>query len=230
MIRMQEDARFETSRRQLLLGSAALGTVGLAGCADEDPGDDDHDDHDHDDDHDHGGSLDIGVFELYERGADPAEDDWVVEYHAGHWHGSLVIEAGHEAAFDPYVEDEDGNEIPLGEDEEYQINAVFDEEAGAEEILELHPHGDHLDVSGTETGTTFIILQMFHDDHSDWDSPTLEVEVVEDADEHDGHDDHDHDDDHDDGHDDHDHDDGHDDHDHDDGHDDHDHDDDHDDY
>ena len=202
MVCMQKDAQFETSRRRLLLGSAALGTVALAGCADEIPGggddhddhdDHDHDDHDHDDDHDHGGSLDIGVFELYERGADPETDDWVVEYHAGHWHGSLVIEEGHEAAFDPYVEDEDGNEIPLGDDEEYQINAVFDEEAGAEEIVDLHPHGDHLDVSGTETGTTFVILQMFHDDHSDWDSPTLEVEVVEDADGH-GHDD---DDDHD---------------------------------
>lgn len=234
------------TRRDLLkLGGGIVFTTAIAGCTDdggeagegeEEPPEeeepaggeegDDHDDHDEEDDHDHDDEEleDAGFaeFELIDQ-----ETDEVSAYvHGDHWDGGLPqILVGESVSLGAYIEDEDGEEIPLGKDG-YELNAEIAE--GAQEgIVEIEAHGDHVDLHGEDLGLTELVFQLWHDDHADYESPPIDAEVVEEIDEDHGDendhghgDDDDHDDDH--GHDDDDH--GHDDEDDDHGHDDDDHD------
>ncbi|OIB57896.1 hypothetical protein [Natrialba sp. SSL1] len=203
----------DTTRRSLLTTTGSLGVLGLAGCLSDDDEEDEGgngndangngddggesengaDDSDHDDDHGH---IDIETFELVDRDT----DDVSAYVHDDHWDdGPLLVPVDGFVSVSAYVEDGHGDELALGDDEEYTLNARFAD--GAQEIVDIETHGDHLDISGEETGFTDLVFQIWHGDHADWESPALEVEVVEDID------DHEHDSDHDDGHeDDHDHD------------------------
>ncbi|WP_394742582.1 hypothetical protein [Natronococcus roseus] len=199
--------RTSPTRRKLLAASGSLAVLGLAGCvgdddeddgAGADDGDDDQDDHDddHDDDDHH---MEVEEFELL----DHESGEQLAYVHDDHWdHGPLYVPLEDAVAVEAHVEDADGEEIAFGEDEEYQLEAEIVE--GAEENVEIESHGDHVELTGEEEGITELVFQIWHDDHSDWDSPELEVEVVEefDADENHADDDH-HDDDPDHDHDDH---------------------------
>lgn len=198
-----------TTRRTLLTTSGAVALFGVAGClGDEDDGAENGDengeengdengeeangDDDHDDDHDH---VDIETFDVVDRDT----DEVAVDVHDDHWHGDpLLVPEDDTLSLEAHVEDDHGDEIPLGDDEEYTLNARLADDA--QQIVEIESHGDHLHITGEETGITDVVFQLWHGDHADWESPELETEVVEDPDEHDDHDDedHDHDDDHDD--------------------------------
>jgi hypothetical protein len=240
----------QTRRRMLKLSASAIAAAAIAGCladeADEEPaaGDDeadDHDDDDHDDDHDHDDEADdhdhddddhdddhdhddeeledagLSEFELIDR----ETDEMTALVHGDHWdYGLPPVPLDGQISIGAYIEDDEDEEIELGD--EYELRAEVME--GAQEgIVDFEFHGDHVDILGEEEGITEIVFQLWHDDHSDYDTPPIDVEVAEDPDGVDDQgDEHGHDDDHDD----HDHDDEADDHDHDDD----DHDDDHDDH
>ena len=230
----------QTRRRILKLSAGAIAGAALAGClddeADEEPAagddeaddhDDDHeddhdhddeaDDHDHDDDDDHDDDHDHDDEELEDAGLSEFElidretDEMTAFVHGDHWdYGLPPVPLDGQISIGAYIEDDEGEEIELGD--EYELRAEVME--GAQEgIVDFEFHGDHVDILGEEEGITEIVFQLWHDDHSDYDTPPIDVEVAEDPDEVDDQgDDHGHDDDHDD----HDHDDDHDDHDHDD--------------
>jgi hypothetical protein len=220
-----------TRRDVLKVGGGSVLALSVAGCIGDDEGEadeeeapedegaaeeDDHeeddyeeDDHDHEDEDDHDDEeledAGLSTFELIDR----ETGEMTAFVHGDHWdYGLPPVPLDGEISIGAYIEDDEGEEIELSD--EYELRAEVME--GAQEgIVDFEFHGDHVDILGEEEGITEIVFQLWHDDHSDYDSPPIDAEVVEDPDDHD-HDDHDHDDDHDD----HDHDDDHDDHDHDD--------------
>lgn len=180
------------SRRSILASTGTLAAVGLAGClgGDDEPADDGHDDdhddhddhdddhhddhdHDHDDDHDHDHEDPAYDLDIIDR----STDEIVAYVHGDHWHGGLPdVEADDNLSLGAVFTDSDGEEVPLGTDEEFELNAVVAE--GAEEgIVSIDRHGDHVHINGEEAGRTEVVFQLFHDDHSDFDSPPIDVVV-----------------------------------------------------
>ncbi|SNR65051.1 hypothetical protein [Halorubrum vacuolatum] len=181
------------SRRELILSGAGVLTVtALAGCADEadpEPEDDDHshDDHDHDDhdhdDHDHDDregyfdTLGIYIFQLLDRAHDPHEE--IAYMHDDHWHGSgnfPVVPVGDNVSIGAEAFDEDDNEIELWD--EYEMRAAI--ASGADEdVVSFDFHGDHVHIIGEQEGLTEVVFQVWHDDHADYQSEPLAVQVGE---------------------------------------------------
>ena len=183
------------TRRELIMGGAGvLALTALAGCLgdDEEPGDtdddhddDDHDDHDHDDDHDDHDHdhLEIAEFEIIDRD----HDDVAAYVHGDHWHGELPhVEEGHHISLGAYVEDDHGDEIPLGSDEEFELR-VRVADGAAEDVVDFDYHGDHVHIIGEAEGITDVVFQLWHDDHADYETPEITAQVVEDDHDHDDH-------------------------------------------
>ncbi|THE63325.1 hypothetical protein D8Y22_18660 [Salinadaptatus halalkaliphilus] len=177
------------SRRTLLASTGSLAALGIAGClGDENGGDSedgDHDDHDdddddHDDDHDGDVHDEIGIseFEILDRDLDEA----VIAYvHGDHWdHGPLEVPHGDYVSVGAYVEDDDGDEVALGDDIELAIEP-------ADDAVSVDGHGDHVHVYGEEAGFTEVVVQLVDSGDVVYESPELEV-AVDDYD----HDDHGH--------------------------------------
>lgn len=93
------------------------------------------------------------------------------------WHGSLPhLHPGDEIEVNVEFLDSEGEVIALGG--EYTVQARLAD--GAEEgVVELSNHGDHVDIEAVGEGEVEIIFSLWHDDHSEFDAPsiTLEVEV-----------------------------------------------------
>lgn len=132
-------------------------------------------DHDDDHDHDHG---DVSDLTILDRNDDEAE---VAEYHDGHWHGELPhVHVEENLSLGAVFEDEDGHEIPIGHDEEYElgVRVADDAETGIVSIDEDDDfHGDHVHVHGEAEGETELVFMLWHDDHADWESEPIAVEV-----------------------------------------------------
>ena len=187
----------QRTRRDVIIGSAAsLTAATFAGCLGDDDSDDDRDDdHSHDDDHDdndHGDHdhMDIGEFEVIDR----SEDDVAAYVHGDHWHGGLPeVPVDDNISLGAYIEDGHGDEIALGSDEEFELRVRVADDA-PEGVVEFDSHGDHVHVIGEEEGITDVVFQLWHDDHADYETPEITVQVVGDDHDHDhDHDDHDHD-------------------------------------
>jgi len=92
-----------------------------------------------------------------------------------HWDGELPhLHPGEEIALNAIFRDADGNTIPLGG--EYSVNAIL-APGSPTGIVELTPHGDHVDIEGLAVGVASIIFQLYHGNHSDWDAPAIAIEV-----------------------------------------------------
>ena len=201
----------DRTRRNVLAVSGAVAAFALAGClGEEEPAetggnhddieDDDHateDENDHDDEDvaeeyfDHLGVADEG-FVLLDRAHDPHED--VAYVHGDHWDGtSPTISLGEYASFGASVELEDGDELEFGDEYELRVEVPDDAPEGIVEIDEDEDfHGDHVYVHGEDVGITEVVFLIWHDDHADYRSPPIDVQVV-DEDEADDEGDHDHD-------------------------------------
>jgi len=175
-----------------MLALLVLATACAEEAADEEPeepeeaaAEDDHEDHDEDDDHDHDGDAAVEEFEVLDRDAD---EEVVAYVHDDHWDGELPdIAEGDNLSLGARIVDADGEEIDLDGDE-HALGVELAEDAPTG-VVELDEHGDHLHVAAEAEDTTEIVLQWIHDDHTEYESPPLEVSVA--------HHDHDHDDDHD---------------------------------
>ena len=168
------------------------GRIALELIADSDDGEpeeeeeekEEEEEEEEEDDHDH--HLDVVEFEVIDRDTDETE----VYLHDDHWHGDpLHVPLDDTLSVEVYAEDADGEEIAFGD--EYDLEAEIVD--GADGLVSLESHGDHLHIIGEDEGVTEIIFQVWHDDHSEWDSPALEINVGEDDDHDDEEDDHDHD-------------------------------------
>jgi len=119
-------------------------------------------DHDHEDE--------IGEFKIIDRDT----DEEVAYVHDDHWHGELPeVSEGEHVSLGAYIEDDHGDEIELGD--EYQLGVRLAE--GADDIVSFDEHGDHVHIEGEEEGSTEVVFQLIHNDHIDYETPPIEVEV-----------------------------------------------------
>ncbi len=89
-----------------------------------------------------------------------------------------TIDEGNETALiSTLFIDEDGNEfIP----DEPEVSLGF--EISDSNIIEIEQHEGELwefHVKGLQAGTATLTLQLMHDDHPDFESPAIEIEVVQ---------------------------------------------------
>ena len=172
----------ERSRRELIAltaGTVSLAT--LAGCLGDDA-DDDADDNGQTDGMDDGGddggenngdvpdALDLETFEIVDRDADA-----VTAYvHGDHWHGDPIeIPEGDRRSLGAIVEDESGEPVELADGYELTVAVV----EGAPEIVDVDLHGDHVHVTGTETGLTDLVFTIEYDGETLYETPTLQTDV-----------------------------------------------------
>ncbi|MEX2528151.1 MAG: hypothetical protein WEA09_10985 [Gemmatimonadota bacterium] len=94
-----------------------------------------------------------------------------------HWDGGLPhLHVGDELAVNVRFLDAEGNAVTLGGDSDFSVRAGLAEGA-AEGIVELADHGDHVDIEAMGAGETEVVFSLWHDGHSDFDAPAIEVEV-----------------------------------------------------
>lgn len=191
------------NRRATVLDSFAVMGSPLAGCVgdqegtgDDDEaeaddyagergdGDDDLDDygdvdgsHNHGDDHGlHFDEIGAEAFHLLHWDKDPPEE--IAHMHGDHWHDAdrfPTIPLDGSVPIGARVEDEHGDGFELGEEFELHASVVD----GADDILAIEMHGDHVDLIGDEEGDTEITFSLWHDDHTDYRTDTIEVTVAE---------------------------------------------------
>ena len=193
----------DRTRRNVLAASGSITVLAFAGCLGEEESaetGDDHDDDREDDDHghddedvadehfDHLGVADEGLV-LLDRADDPHEE--IAYVHDDHWDGtSPIISLGEYASFGVSVDLEDGDELEFGGEYELRVEVPDDAPEGIVEIDEDEDfHGDHVYVHGEDVGVTEVVFLIWHDDHADYRSPPIDVQVV---DEDEADDDHDH--------------------------------------
>ncbi|ELY63343.1 hypothetical protein C490_16284, partial [Natronobacterium gregoryi SP2] len=130
----------------------------------------------HDDGHDHG-HVEVEDLEIVDR----SDDEVVADVHDDHWHGELPhIHVDDNVSLGAVFTDDHGDEIPIGSNEEYAlaVSVADDAEGGIVEIdSDEHWHGDHVHIYGESEGETEVVFKLWHDDHADWESPPIEVEV-----------------------------------------------------
>ncbi|MDG5818946.1 hypothetical protein [Natronococcus sp. A-GB7] len=151
----------ERTRRAVLAASGSLATFGLAGCF----GDDDEESEEY---------VTVEAFGL----TDPETGESLTTVDGDGWEvGPLLVPLEGRLSVGARVEDADG-ELPLGEDGGYHLGAVAVEEG--DETVAIEPDGDRVGLVGRSAGTTEIALELWDGDRFGWDSPPLEVEVVDD--------------------------------------------------
>ena len=141
-----------------------------------------------DDDYDHDHDEEVSTFDIIDRSADEVTAD----VHDDHWHGSLPdVPEGDNISLGAYIEDSHGDEIELDGDH-YELGVSLADGA-PEGIVSFDYHGDHVHIIGDDEGMTEVVFELIHDGHTDYETPSIPVEVFHDHDDHDDHD-HDHDD------------------------------------
>ncbi|WP_394742450.1 metal ABC transporter solute-binding protein, Zn/Mn family [Natronococcus roseus] len=134
----------------------------------------------YDDDHDHGHGhgeddrveeLGVGEFTLLEDGGT------VAYAHGGHWHHDpLALPLDEERALTALVEDDDGEEIPLGDEYTLGVRAEGDD---VDAFLEYDVDGDSVILRGADDGFAELIFEVREDDEVVYEPPTLKTEVGE---------------------------------------------------
>jgi zinc transport system substrate-binding protein len=152
---------------------------------------DDHHHHDHDHD-DRIKELAVGEFTLLEDG------ETVAYAHGGHWHHDpLSLPLDEERSLTALVEDDDGEEIPFGDEYTLDIQAEGDTVA---EFLEYDVDGDSVTVRGTDDGFAELTFEVLENVEVVYEVPMLKTEVGEHHHDRGDHADDEHGHDHDDGH------------------------------
>lgn len=174
------------SRRRVLGGLLAGGSLALAGCLG------DESDEDSDDEGDavdpelelNGRTLSSGFpMQLF----DPETDQLVgeVHYHSDeryrHWHFMpLEVPDGETTTAIAEVIDEDLEVIPVGEDEQFRLE-MYPTDDTPEDRLDVDVSGDVVRVRGLSPGEGYLRAALIRnaDDELLWQSPALWVQVVE---------------------------------------------------
>lgn len=150
----------ERTRRAVLAAAGSLATLGLAGCFGGDGEDEAY--------------VSVESFVL----TDPETGDPLASVDGDRWaDGPLVVPLEGRLSVGARVEDDDG-ELALGEGASHHLGAVVVEDG--DETVAIEPRDDRLDLIGRIPGQTEIVAELWHGDRFGWDSPALEVEVVDD--------------------------------------------------
>ena len=136
--------------------------------------------HDHDDDH-------FGVVERVEvrdRATNTLYGVWQRAQTDLGFQGDGVphLHVGEEIALNVLFFDIDGQQVALSRTGEFRLGvrlaeAARDGVAGTPGVVDFSAHGDHADIEGAAEGETYLVFQLMHGNHSDFDTPPIEIEV-----------------------------------------------------
>ncbi|WP_218818968.1 metal ABC transporter solute-binding protein, Zn/Mn family [Halorubrum vacuolatum] len=122
----------------------------------------------------------VGTFELIHN------DEVAAWWHDDHWHGGVPdvpVDGGQVVSIN--VEDTDGNVPPLGEEEQFQVDARV-EDGAPDGVVDIDVDGRDIEFRGIETGQTLIVFELRADDEVVFDTaaePTVitvdEPEAIE---------------------------------------------------
>ncbi|RQH03153.1 metal ABC transporter solute-binding protein, Zn/Mn family [Natrarchaeobius oligotrophus] len=140
------------------------------------------DDREPDDDHEFDlDDLSIAAFDVYDR----QRGTEVAYWHGDHWHGSLPdVPLDGSAAVEGVFEDGEGRVLPLGENEQFQLDATFPDLAEGD-VVEIESRGDHVVFHGLRVDTDRVVFELVSDGEVVWDTgeDNMTIEVVEEIDE-----------------------------------------------
>jgi len=90
-------------------------------------------------------------------------------WHTEHWHGGIPdVELGESVPVGIVLQDDEGYVVPLGENEEYQVDARIAD--GEDAVVEIESHGDHVEFHGRELGSTAAIIEIRRGDELIYDT------------------------------------------------------------
>jgi len=115
---------------------------------------------------------------------DRATNTLYLESHGDHWDGPGIphLHVGEEIALNVHFFDAEGNEANLGGGE-FELRVRLADAArdggveGTPGIVDFSAHGDHADIEGIAEGETYLVFQLYHGNHSDFDTMPIEFEV-----------------------------------------------------
>ncbi len=115
----------------------------------------------------------IQKFEIIDR----STDEVTAYVHSDHWHGNLPeVTLGEHLSLGANIEDKHGNEVELDGHHELKIDLV---DGANEGIVSFKEHTDHVHIIGEDVGNTRIVFQLWHDDHIEYETPSISVFVSE---------------------------------------------------
>ncbi len=76
------------------------------------------------------------------------------------------------------IVDMDGDDVILDRDGHHTLKVILVEGAN-DGVVDLDNHGDHVHINGVGVGSTFVVFQWLHDGDVQYQTPALEVTVVE---------------------------------------------------
>ena len=170
-------------RRRYLLGVAAAGTAGLAGCGSGAGGDDEEPADNNEEDVFEGLRINgqkmsaDNPIEIF----DTSTDELVAQIHwhgeSGEWHFSpLIVPLDQRQLYDIRILDPDLEEIPSGDGTEFQFEVTTTEET-PERLLTMETFNGIAAIEGQEQGEGELIVHILSDGERIWRSPPLVFEV-----------------------------------------------------
>lgn len=91
------------------------------------------------------------------------------------WHGSLPhLHPDEELEVNIEFLDLDDEPVSLGG--EYAVQARLTEDSD-DDVVELNNHGDHINIEAIGEGEVKIIFSLWHDGHSEFGAPPIELEI-----------------------------------------------------
>ena len=121
-------------------------------------------------------NLRLGEWDIIDLRGDQQLGYW----HNGHWHGGIPdVELDSSVPVGIVLQDNDDYVVPLGENEEYQLDARIAD--GEDEIVEVESHGDHVEFHGRELGSTAAVFEIWRGDEliHETDNDPSSFDVVE---------------------------------------------------
>lgn len=127
---------------------------------------DDHDDHEH--------FISVDRVEILDRDTGDLYAFWQSGMSTFDTDSMPIVRVNDEIALDVAFLDHQGNEPDLGG--EYSLNAWINTDAPAD-VIELSVREDHVVLFGAGVGTTEVVFDLAHGNHSDFTSVPMQVNV-----------------------------------------------------
>ncbi|GAB3038159.1 metal ABC transporter substrate-binding protein [Natronobiforma cellulositropha] len=120
-------------------------------------------------------TLEVGGFDAIDR----RTGEVVAYWHGDHWHGNLpAVVLDESVPIDAVITDDEERVLPLGADEQFQLDARLVD--GAPESVEIDSHGEYVELHGVDDRTTLLVFELRADGEVIWDTSadSMSVSVV----------------------------------------------------
>ncbi|QZA88593.1 zinc ABC transporter substrate-binding protein [Salinarchaeum sp. IM2453] len=106
-----------------------------------------------------------GEIDVFDLRGEPSSDG--MYWHNDHWHGDLQILKGEEVPITMVFENQDGDVLPLGLDEQgFELRGRLGD-GEDENVIDIESDGDQIIITAKETGRTGLIFELHHEDQEE---------------------------------------------------------------